>query len=76
MSHVDVEVRYNLNLNGREFRLVSLALAGKLPDKERRDALELNVQLCEQRTKFMAEQSEVVHGAYTKAKDLLTEDGH
>lgn len=71
MAHIDLEVTYNVRLTGAEFRLVTLALAGRLRSRdETRDALLLNERLCELRARFAAQLSETTAGAHAKASEL------
>jgi hypothetical protein len=74
VAHIDLEVTYNVRLTGAEFRLVTLALAGKLRSREEiRDALVLNERLCELRARFVAQLNETTAGAHAKASELCAE---
>jgi len=71
MAHVELEVAYSVHLTGAEFRLVTLALAGKLRAREDvHEALLLNERLCDLRARFAAQLSEVSAGARDKASEL------
>lgn len=57
MPHTDARMTYSLSLTDREYRLVTMGLAGKIEDQEDlADALKLNTQLCHQRL-VMVEQA-------------------
>lgn len=71
MAQVDLEITYSLRLTSAEFRLVTLALAGKISSKEDvREALSLNERLCELRARLTAQLSEITAGARAKASEL------
>lgn len=71
MADIDLEISYSVRLTGTEFRLVTLALAGKISSKEEiRGALQLNERLCEVRARLTAELSQVSAGARAKAAQL------
>lgn len=71
MAQVDLEVTYSVRLTSAEFRIVTLALAGKVSSKDDvREALSLNVRLCELRARLTAQLSEVTAGARAKASEL------
>lgn len=75
MAHVDLEITYSMRLTTAEFRLITLALAGKLNSRDDlREALVLNERLCELRARLAMQLSEVSTGAHTRASELLTTD--
>ena len=47
MAHLDIKTTYAVQLTPGEFRLVGLALVGKLKGAEMKDAAELNARLQE-----------------------------
>lgn len=73
MAQIDLDVSYTMRLTSAEFRLVTLALAGKIRSKEEtRAALLLNKRLCELRARFAEQLHDVATGALTKATELST----
>jgi len=73
MAQVDLDIAYNVRLTGAEFRLVTLALAGRIAsEEETRDALSLNERLCQLRARLIAELGDVTAGAYRSASALRT----
>lgn len=71
MSHIDVKQTYFVQLTSEEYRLVVLALAGKIKESEdAHAALTLNTKLCEQRTKSLKDQHEVAYAAMCQAQLL------
>jgi hypothetical protein len=74
MAHLDVKTTYSLHLTPEEFRLVGLALAGKLkPGAETREAAELNARLQEMRLKQVALGQEACEAAFQKAQEARKE---
>lgn len=72
MAQIDLEISYSMRLTSVEFRLVTLALAGKLNSRaEVREALVLNERLCELRARLATQLNEVSTGAHTRATELL-----
>lgn len=70
MSHVLLNDMVHLELTAQEFRLVGLALSGRLNDKDGiKEAAELNVRLLEQTFKKATERCEVLQGALQKARE-------
>lgn len=73
MAQVDLDITYNVRLTSAEFRLLTLALAGRIGSKEEiSEALLLNERLCQLRARLTAELSDVTAGAYKKASELRT----
>ena len=69
MAHIDVKTSYALQLTPEEFRLVGLALAGKLkPGAETKEAAELNARLQELRLKQVALSHEACEAALQKGR--------
>ena len=69
---IALEIAYTLRLTASEFRLLTLALAGKkLSKEEAREALYLNERLCDLRVHQIKEAQEVAVGAHQKAAELL-----
>lgn len=59
MPHTDVIQTYQVQFTASEYRLVTLALAGKLKDEDDiADAISLNTKLCEQRALSLKKQHE------------------
>jgi hypothetical protein len=70
MAHLDLKTIYFLHLTPDEFRLVGLALAGKLkPGAETAEAAELNSRLQELRLKQVALSHEAREAALQKAQE-------
>ncbi len=70
MAHLDIKTTYAVHLTTEEFRLVGLALAGKLkPGTETREAAELNARLQELRLKQMTLAHEACQSACQKAQE-------
>jgi hypothetical protein len=69
MAHLDVKTTYFLHLTPEEFRLVGLALAGKLKGAELKEAAELNARLQEMRLKQATLAQEVCEAACQKAQE-------
>lgn len=71
MSHIDIKQIYVVQLTAEEFRLVTLALAGKIKEvDDQADALALNTRLCYQRSKGLKDQHEVAYQAMCQAQLL------
>ncbi len=71
MATIELEITYSVRFTSAEFRLVTLALAGKaVSNEDVRDALSLNERMCDQRAKLAAQLSEVTAGAQSKASEL------
>ena len=74
MAHLDIKTTYAVHLTPEEFRLVGLALAGKLkPGTEMREAAELNARLQEMRLKQATLAQEVCEAACQKAQEAERE---
>jgi hypothetical protein len=73
MVHLDVKTNYALQLTPEEFRLVGLALAGKLKGTEMKEAVELNARLQEMRLKQVALSHEACKSALEKAQEIMEE---
>jgi hypothetical protein len=73
MAHIDVKTTYLLHLTPEEFRLVGLALAGKLKGAEMREAADLNARLQELRLKQVALSHEACRTALEKAQEVVEE---
>ena len=74
MAHLDIKTAYALQLTPEEFRLVGLALAGKLkPGTETREAAELNARLQELRLKRVTLAHEACESAFQKAQEAERE---
>jgi hypothetical protein len=74
MAHLDLKTTYFLHLTPDEFRLVGLALAGKLkPGTEAKEAAELNARLQELRLKQVALTHEACEAACQKAQEVQKE---
>jgi hypothetical protein len=71
--HLDVKTTYALQLTPEEFRLVGLALAGKLKGAEMREAADLNARLQELRLKQVALSHEACEAAFQKAQEVVEE---
>lgn len=70
MAHLDVINLYQCQFTPEEFRLVCLALAGKLRPQEMLEALDLNVRLSEMRAKQVALSNEKCGQALKQALSL------
>ena len=76
MPNVNLRNTIVLELTNDEFRLIGLALASNnLKGRSHHAALELNVQLTQNRARQMAEQLEVVQGACLRAQEALDAAG-
>ena len=76
MAHLDMKTTYFLHLTPEEFRLVGLALAGKLkPGTETTEAAELNSRLQEMRLKQVALNHEACEAAFQKAQEARSQLG-
>jgi hypothetical protein len=73
MPHLDLKTNYFLQLTPDEFRLVGLALAGKLKGAELKEAAELNVRLQEMRLKQVTLSREACESAFQKAQEAERE---
>ena len=73
MPHVDIKTIYAVQLTPEEFRLVGLALAGKLKGSELREAAELNARLQELRLKQVTLAHEACQSAFQKAQEVQKE---
>ena len=74
MAHLDIKTTYAVHLTPEEFRLVGLALAGKLkPGAETKEAVELNARLQELRLKQMTLAHEACQSACQKAQEAQKE---
>lgn len=71
MPHIDAELCYTIRLTSREFRLVGLALAGKLKQDDFRPALELNSHLATARANHLKSQLEAAEKSEGQAKSQL-----
>jgi len=69
MAHLDIKTTYTVHLTPEEFRLVGLALAGKLKGAELKEAAELNVRLQEMRLKQVTLAHEACQSACQKAQE-------
>lgn len=69
MSEVLLEYLVTLRLSREEFRLVGLALAGRLPERQRAAAAELNARLLRQQAHSMEESLSLVTAALTRATE-------
>lgn len=68
MAHADCLPTYQLKLTAEEFRLITLALAGKLDEHEKAEALELNVHLCRIRAHHLRGQADAAAKALESAE--------
>ncbi len=75
MAHLDIKTAYAVQLTPEEFRLVGLALAGKLKGAELKEAAELNARLQELRLKQVALSHEACEAAFLKAQEVKREAG-
>jgi hypothetical protein len=75
MPHLDVKTLYHLQLNADEFKLLGLALAGKLKGTDKKAAHELNVRLQESREQQIAMQIASCKAALNNAKEAASNDG-
>lgn len=67
--NTEVQQNYRVEFNSNQYRLICLALAGKLKDSEDiAAALELNVQMCRQRTHVLNMQLETAAAALRNAE--------
>ena len=74
MAHLDIKTTYAVQLTPEEFRLVGLALAGKLkPGTETKQAMELNARLQEMRLKQVTLAHEACEAACHKAQEVQKE---
>jgi hypothetical protein len=74
MAHLDIRTTYAVHLTPEEFRLVGLALAGKLkPGAETTEAAELNARFQEMRLKQVTLAHEACEAAYEKAREVQKE---
>jgi len=74
MAHLDIKTTYLLHITPDEFRLVGLALAGKLkPGAEMAEAAELNVRLQEMRLKQVVLNHEASEAAFQKAEEMRSQ---
>jgi hypothetical protein len=72
VAKVDLEITYTMRLTNTEFRVVTLALAGKLNSRDDvRQALALNEKLCDLRARLAAQLSDISTGAHARASELL-----
>lgn len=72
MPHTEIAPAYVVEFTHAEFRLVTLALAGKLDDaKDVEAALKLNVHLCHQRLHNLKQITEVAAHALENSKKLV-----
>jgi hypothetical protein len=73
MPHLDIKTIYHLQLTTEEFKLIGLALCGRITDAEKQSALDLNLKLQELR----GSQTQMIYDAskntLTRAKEALTE---
>lgn len=77
MADVNTEVIFHLKLSAKEFKLMGLALAGKLVDAKPADrtaALELNARLLSIRQQQMAQTLTTWEPALKIAQELLAAD--
>jgi hypothetical protein len=76
MAHLDLKTTYFLHLTPDEFRLVGLALVGKLkPGAETAEAAELNARLQEMRLKQVTLAHEACEAAFQKAQEAQSQFG-
>jgi hypothetical protein len=69
---VQLEHIYTLKLTGAEFRLMTLALSGKLTRKEdMKEVLQLNERLCALRAHELTMAAQIADGAHNQAVALL-----
>lgn len=69
MSQIRLNVVVTMDLNAQEFRLVGLALAGKLRgSRDVMEANQLSLRLMEQREHQLKELLEIAQGAATSAR--------
>lgn len=75
MPHTDMVPRYEISLTDVEFRVVTLALAGLLEDKQDIAASrQLNEQLCRQRGLLLKQAIDVASKAHEHAKKIMERD--
>jgi hypothetical protein len=72
MAQIDLEITYSVRFTSAEFRLVTLALAGRIDSRDEMQALSLNERLCDLRARLTAQLSDVTAGALRKASELRT----
>lgn len=75
MAHLDVKTLYHLQLTADEFKLLGLALAGKLRGADKKLAHELNVRLQELRESQVQIAHDCSKTALTSAKEAASGDG-
>lgn len=74
MAHLDIKTTYAVHLTPEEFRLVGLALAGRLkPGAETAEAADLNARLQEMRLKQIALSHEACEAAFQKAEEMRSQ---
>ncbi len=69
MAHIDVKTTYLLHLTPEEFRLIGLALAGRLRGGEKMEAADLNTRLQELRLKQVNLTHEACEAAFQRAQE-------
>lgn len=74
MPHLDVKTLYHLQLTADEFRLLGLALAGKLKGADKKAAHELNVRLQEIRESQVQVAHDSSKSALQSAKEAANVD--
>ena len=76
MPHLDIKMSYNLQLTTEEFKLIGLALAGKLEAEiDKKAAQELNIRLQEMRTTQVSMVLDASKCALQKAKEIYKLQG-
>jgi hypothetical protein len=73
MAHLDVKPLYSLQLTAEEFKLIGLALAGKLDGKECTAARELNLKLQQMREAQQKNIYDASVAALSSAKEAATD---
>lgn len=73
MAEVLAKTEYVLTVTHQEFRLIGLALSGKLKGKDTLAAMELNVKLLSLKEKFVADLAAMVAGQSETARQELEE---
>ncbi len=72
MPHLDPVPHYRIVLTSDELRLILLGLAGMIKDRnDKAAATRLNLQLCQQRAKFLADMTQAAETTAENAKKLL-----
>jgi hypothetical protein len=72
---IEGELKYRMILNQNEFRVIALALAGRLKEKEDIEfALQLNIKLLEDRVKFINTYKEQYEKVLGQAKSIENEE--